>query len=410
MGTVSNELSEHNETALKDYLASFDLFKDIEQEGANYINYAMHRFMITLEMVPPAVGSENKLLELGANPYFITLLLRRFRNYRITCANYFGKDGPSEGRGKQVISSAKYDEQHEFSYDHFNIEKDPYPYADDYFDIVLFCEILEHLPTDPTQSLYEIHRVLKPGGYMLLTTPNVLAWQNFWRLAIGQNIYDQYSGYGVYGRHNREYAPIEVIRLLQACGFEVVKVRLEDLHSHPWPLRILKRIRQHWRDNIFVLARAQGSPRYGYPDSLYRSMHGVLRIVSSEIIMGENDQVQLGEGWFPLEPQLMARWTGKEAWAYLSRQKDESALGLVVNAMAKTLGETTLSVEVGSALEEFVLSKDKWQEFKVPLPNDFDENNVKIKLTTIPTRKPSAAGYTSDDRELGILIKRIWLL
>ena len=74
---------------------------EIEREGINYIKHAMRRFMITLEMIPPATSPESELLELGANPYFITLLLLRFRNYRITCANYFGKEGPLEGKGKQ---------------------------------------------------------------------------------------------------------------------------------------------------------------------------------------------------------------------------------------------------------------------------------------------------------------------
>jgi SAM-dependent methyltransferase len=173
------------------------------------------------------------LLELGANPYFITLLLLRFRVYRITCANYFGEEGAPEGRGRQTISSTKYNERHEFVYDHFNVEKDAFPYANDRFDLVLFCEILEHLPTDPTQALYEIHRVLKPGGCVLLTTPNVLAWPNLWRLAVGQNTYDQYCGYGVYGRHNHEYTSSEVIQLLQGCGFEIVSVRVDDLHVYP---------------------------------------------------------------------------------------------------------------------------------------------------------------------------------
>jgi hypothetical protein len=77
----------------------------------------------------------------------------------------------------------------------------------------------------------------------------------------------------------------------------------------------LKRLCKHWRDNIFIIARAQGCPRYRYSDSLYRSMHGTLRIISPEIVMDENDQVQLGKGWFPLEPALMARWTGREALA-----------------------------------------------------------------------------------------------
>jgi 2-polyprenyl-3-methyl-5-hydroxy-6-metoxy-1,4-benzoquinol methylase len=41
------------------------------------------------------------------------------------------------------------------------------------FDTVISCETIEHLP-DPVAALREVHRVLKPGGRLFLTTPNYL--------------------------------------------------------------------------------------------------------------------------------------------------------------------------------------------------------------------------------------------
>ena len=38
-------------------------------------------------------------------------------------------------------------------------------------DTVISCETIEHLP-DPGQALREFHRVLRPGGRLILTTPN----------------------------------------------------------------------------------------------------------------------------------------------------------------------------------------------------------------------------------------------
>ena len=38
-------------------------------------------------------------------------------------------------------------------------------------DTVISCETIEHLP-DPVQALREFHRVLRPGGRVILTTPN----------------------------------------------------------------------------------------------------------------------------------------------------------------------------------------------------------------------------------------------
>src|SRR5438046_2060877 len=129
---------------IMDYLLSFDLFKGNEHEGYWYIQEAIGRFLISIQMTPPAKRPGAKLLELGANPYFITLLLKRFRDYELSLANYFG---PAELRdeAEQTIHSERYGEAHTFRYAHFNMEFADFPYPDDTFDVVLFCEILEHL-------------------------------------------------------------------------------------------------------------------------------------------------------------------------------------------------------------------------------------------------------------------------
>jgi len=44
------------------------------------------------------------------------------------------------------------------------------PFADDTFDLVLACDVLEHLDDDLT-AVQEVRRVLRPGGQLLLTVP-----------------------------------------------------------------------------------------------------------------------------------------------------------------------------------------------------------------------------------------------
>lgn len=394
---------------LQDYLASFDLFAGIEAEGIGYLNSSMQRFLITLDMVPPASSPESRLLELGANPYFLTLMLMRHRGYQVTPANYFGAGGPAEGRGEQTIHSQKYGESHRFVYDHFNVETEPFPYASGQFDVVLCCEILEHLAVNPTQMLCEIHRVLKPQGHLLLTTPNVLAYQNLQKLALGKNIYDQYSGYGLYGRHNREYAPLEVVRLLEACHFRVVEVRLADIYRHAPGLRFLKRVRRHWRDNIFVLARAENLARYGYPSFLYRSMYHLRHVRQAEVLMDDDDESQLGSGWFPLErvPQA-ARWTGKEALVQLSHPGGEARLVVEFEALAATLGPVTLTLAAGETTQSLYLQADGWQTVEMTVEGTAGQE-VNVCLTVDHPRNPAQLGYNNDSRDLGVLVGRVAL-
>jgi SAM-dependent methyltransferase len=269
------ELNLDNPEAIKDYLQSFDLFKEAaQQEGVSYLNDAFQRLMTTLSLVPkPSEGTRPCLLELGANPYFMTLLLKRFRpEYELNLANYFGP-GLACLEHVQTITSEKYQEQHRFAFLHFNIEHDPFPYPDASMDFILYCEVIEHLTLNPSRTLVEIHRILKPGGQVLITTPNVHRFQNIVTLLKQQNIYDSYSGYGPYGRHNREYAPRELVELVQGCGFEIVQLVLAEKYVHPVWQRPLRRLYRRFRDNIYLVARP-AHPRTEYhPAWLYRSFY-----------------------------------------------------------------------------------------------------------------------------------------
>src|SRR5690606_12190776 len=54
-----------------------------------------------------------------------------------------------------------------------DIEREPMPAEDGSFEAVVFNELFEHLRIDPIFTLSEVHRVLKPGGLLYLSTPNL---------------------------------------------------------------------------------------------------------------------------------------------------------------------------------------------------------------------------------------------
>jgi SAM-dependent methyltransferase len=270
-----SQLSLNNPGSVKDYLLSFDLFKDAAwQEGINYLNDAFQRLMTTLSLVPRFPEDRSpRLLELGANPYFMTLLLKQFRpKYDLHLANYFG----SHFQGlehEQTITSEKYGESHRFVFRHFNTETENFPYPDGYFDFVLYCEIIEHLTQNPARALVEIHRILKPGGQVLITTPNVLRLQNVVALLRQENTYDPYSGYGPYGRHNREYTSQELVELVQGCGFDLVQLVMAEKYVHPIWQKLPRRMWRRFRDNIYLVAKTVRPRSEYHPVWLYRSFY-----------------------------------------------------------------------------------------------------------------------------------------
>jgi SAM-dependent methyltransferase len=58
-----------------------------------------------------------------------------------------------------------------------DVDKNQYPFPNDYFDAVFAGEVLEHL-NDPDHFFEEIHRILRKRGIFVLTTPNLAAWHN----------------------------------------------------------------------------------------------------------------------------------------------------------------------------------------------------------------------------------------
>lgn len=195
------------------------------EEMRGYVQADFNRFVYTLSLVPEKSGQ--KILELGANPYFMTTLLGKFRDADLHLANFF--DG-SQSEGTQRVTVGETGEIVDYDYKQFNIEKDPFPYEDDFFDVVLFCEIIEHLLSDPVHALTEIKRILKPGGVLVLTTPNVARLDNVRRIISGANLYDPYSDHGPYGRHNREYTLQDLFELLSSNGFALGTIFTADAH------------------------------------------------------------------------------------------------------------------------------------------------------------------------------------
>ena len=58
-------------------------------------------------------------------------------------------------------------------------------FPDNYFDVAFFGELIEHIYDLPT-FFNEVKRVLKPGGFLALSTPNLAAWYNRILLLIGK--------------------------------------------------------------------------------------------------------------------------------------------------------------------------------------------------------------------------------
>ena len=154
----------------------------------------------------------------------------------------------------------------------------PWPQlADASFDAVLFGEVFEHILNHPIGLLREVRRLLKPGGVMILTTPNPATLANAIRVLRGSHSLWGTDDFAASPKiadgsiidngeiHYREYRQDELFKFLKAADFDVVKasyVTTGSAQGEPLFKRILKSIppiREHrlFGTGNYILARAR---------------------------------------------------------------------------------------------------------------------------------------------------------
>ena len=181
--------------------------------------YAFVRGLLAIERPAPA-----DLVELGAAPGVQCIALAR-DGYRVTAVD-LGEASEewgdsSTGSMADALAGAGVDLVL------WDLEATPYPLPSESFDVVLLTEVLEHLRDYPLKALLETRRLLRPGGLLVLTTPNAASLQNRARLLLGRSVHTRLRDwmFGLpHARHAREYTTSELMELVREAGLEVVRI------------------------------------------------------------------------------------------------------------------------------------------------------------------------------------------
>lgn len=262
---------EELEAFLREYVSE-------DENERSYFDTHIRRYVATLQALPQADPGQ-RILELGAAFHHLTAALLHCKGYaEVRCTDVWEGERVSQralvsrdGRRRDVVLV-----------DNFDLQTAPWPYADGEFDSVLCCEILEHLAQDPMGVLAEINRVVKPGGLLFLTTPNLASAHSVEQTLRAESPYC-YGHFEVGGRttdrHNREYTAGEVAALAADAGFEAISLRTQDFYWPPTAETQLYLARLGFPlalrgDSTFLLARKAGGVRERYPARFYAT-HGI---------------------------------------------------------------------------------------------------------------------------------------
>jgi 2-polyprenyl-3-methyl-5-hydroxy-6-metoxy-1,4-benzoquinol methylase len=234
----------------------------------------LERYRSTLAEIPPADPGD-RLLDVGALPALLRLLqVPDLWGYEVRGCNKLAE--PETTRFPAADSFP----ETTVEIDPVDVETEPLPYPSESFDVVTCLEVLEHLGRDPVHLLWEANRVLKDGGILVVTTPNIVSARSVRAVLTGYHpqLWSTFPKTGGHDRHNREYTPREIRWMLQETGFSSDDVKTQQVWSGV-DTEIMELLRQmdipsdvpesDRGDDIVAVARKVRSPAERFPDELY---------------------------------------------------------------------------------------------------------------------------------------------
>lgn len=203
-------------------LISRDIFRhnigkfNTVEECNRYLNKKSHKLRtnIVIELLHEVINKEQnsskKLLSIACSTGIIEEKIK----------NAFGIDVYGVDAAKHSLEEAN---KHGVIAKYADVSK-RLPFEDAYFDFVFAGEIIEHL-LNTKFFLSEVNRVLKPKGYLILTTPNLGRFDDRLRLLFGKAPRQISPMHDYLYLHIRPFTFDSLKNALTLCGFTDIKLR-----------------------------------------------------------------------------------------------------------------------------------------------------------------------------------------
>ena len=141
-----------------------------------------------------------------------------------------------------------------------NLDRPPLPLADASADVVTAVEVIEHLE-NPRAFCRELARVAKPGGWIVVTTPNQLSLLSLLTLLLKK----RFAAFqdASYPAHITALLEVDLRRIAAECGLEAVTVsytgqgRVPGTGAH-YPAELSAGLPRLLSDNLVLIGRAHG--------------------------------------------------------------------------------------------------------------------------------------------------------
>lgn len=167
------------------------------------------RFKIMSDLV----GKNRHVLDLGCNTgNFLKLIQKNNKNIEgVEISQKIAKIGQKKGLKIKIADLGK-----------------TFPYLKNTFDTITAGEIIEHI-YDTDLFLKEIKRILKPNGYLILSTPNIATLGRRIMLLFGINPLIETSLENASG-HIRYFTKKSLEQLLEKHNFKIIKFKSDTIN------------------------------------------------------------------------------------------------------------------------------------------------------------------------------------
>lgn len=236
-------------------LESLKKFDQKTKSVKGYFYGQKSRYIKNYYKIKRELNKRDLILDIGANPPYFLASLKRI-GYNIEGLD-INPNFDSELIKEEKLTIKKCD-----------IEKERFPYKDNYFDKIILSEVFEHLYVNPIHCMKEIRRILKKGGKLILTAPNGYSIKRIFNFLMGkglsENPYREFNLFNQLGYrgHIREYSAKEMINFLENTGFFIIKteyisyqhMRLRNSPINSLFIKIIYFLFSNFRSHIIIIA------------------------------------------------------------------------------------------------------------------------------------------------------------
>ena len=242
VGEINNLNIEDSNGWIKTYIANRN----------NSLTYPSDVFLVN-EYLP----KQASICECGAAPFILTKALN-LQGYEVTGIDIAPERfSHLEKLGLNIVKC--------------NVDKEALPFEECQFEAVIFNELFEHLRENLIFTMQEVYRILRPGGLLFLSTPNLknlVGVVNFLikskSYSCAGNLFHEWNKINTIGHmgHVREYTAFEVSDFLSNLGFQTSKIiyrgRYESMNKKlqimSIPFRVIPNLKSWLKPNFTIVA------------------------------------------------------------------------------------------------------------------------------------------------------------